>query len=333
MKPGFRKTNCRLFIPFVLVAIVATVTSWSLPTLGGQASGPQIRVAVPRTPDSGEPARTPAFTQRPAPAWGKIAFAKGAISWKSKIPPKVGGYVFHAMAGQGAEILVTRPDGRPADAALSLAGSDGTVYQSYDINRPNWRGILPKTENYRIEIAVQGTTNGTELKVTIYPPMRQRKEEFNSRLGFLVSYDASVSHKALPRYFNNELLGILLTDKELYQKTNLQEAYFVISRENLQGRQSCLDAKPYAGEVEKQGTWRVNGIDYRHYHTEEGAAGNLYRTELFRTFVHSFCTTVRLFTHETDIGNYAHGQVKPYDRKRVIKELKQIFFTLRWVKR
>jgi len=317
-------------MPFLFVAMAAVVIFWSLPTLGKQLTSHQGPITLTEKKQQPEPTSTPSVILRPVRAWEKIVFEKGAISWSARISPKIQGYFFFAFAGQSAEILVIKSDGRLANVTLALSGADGSVYQAHNLGRADWRGLLPKTQNYYITIAAPHKATGTELRVTIYPPMRKHMEEFNSQLGFVVSYDTTIWRKSLPGYFDNEVFGLLLTDNRLYENTNLQEVYFVISREDLLEKGACLEAKPQAGETEERGIWRVNKIDYRYYHTEEGAAGNLYRTELFRTFVHNRCIIVRLFTHETNIGNYFSTQVKSYRRKKVIDELKQIFYTLRW---
>ncbi len=317
--------------PTIIPIITATpMPPTAQPTNTAKPNTPTATKAATSTPaPTLTPTRPPTPTKRPTPAWKKIVFARGAISWSGAVPPN-GGFVFFALGGQSAEILVTTHDGKPANAALALSGADGSVYQTYNIGRPDWRGMLPKSQNYYIAIAAPNGTSGLKLTLTIYPPMRQRKEESNSQFGFVVDYDAKTAKKELPGYFENEIFGVRLTDNALYKNTNLQEAFFVISRENLRSRNACLNTRPDAGEVDDRGVWRVNAIDYRYYHTEEGAAGHFYKSELFRTYVRNTCLTVRLFTHETDIGNYASGTVKAYNRKRVLAELKRIFFTLRW---
>ena len=350
----------RRYVLFALFAALVVLVACNLPTVGKKATparptiGPSWPTAAPlitptavpspTTPPTSPPTPTPTAlpptaTQPPTPssipptatpAVTRIRFAPGAISWTATLPKNAGKYVFYAAAGQSTEILVLKPDGKPAAAALAFWGADGTVYQTYNIGRPDWRGMLPKTQDYYISIAAPGGTAGLRLVLTIYPPMQQRKRVSNSALGFVLNYDAAISKAALPGYFDNEIVGIQLTLPGLFKGTNLQEAYFVISREDITGRDACMNTPPASGEVEVRGSWRVNGIDYTHYYTEEGAAGNIYKAELFRTYVRNTCLTVRLFTHETDIGNYGSGQVKPYDRKRTLGELKRIFFTLRW---
>ncbi|GEM_PF-666884 len=258
----------------------------------------------------------------------RIQFASGAITWQAPVNAS-GNYVFGAMQEQSAEMLVLHGD-QPADAALALAAPNGQPLQTYNIGRPDWRGMLPQTGDYHISIAAPHGTAGLTLRVTIYPPLRQPQAVTDTGVGFKVLYDRAIAHRQLPGYFPHEVFGVLLAAGDFYTNTNLSEAYFVISLEDYHDRDTCLNAPPDAAEVNALGTWRVNNVDYRYYHTEEGAAGSLYQSEFFRTYVHTRCITVRLFTHETNIGNYDSGSVTPYDRQRVLSELKRIFFTLRW---
>ncbi len=297
------------------------------PTPTAPPPPPPTPTAVPPTPTPPPP---PTATPTPAPQnqETRIQFAPGAISWQAPITGG-GSYVFGAMQGQSAEILVLH-NGQPADAALSFAAPDGQPLQTYNIGRPDWRGVLPQSGDYHLAIAAPNGLQGLTLRVTIFPPMQQPQTVTDTGVGYRVTYDQAISHQQLPGYFQGEVFGVLLASNDFYMTTNLSEAYFVLSLESYTDPDTCLNAPPDAGEIEAIGTWRVNNVDYRYYHTEEGAAGSLYQSEFFRTYVHLRCVTVRLFTHETNIGNYDPGTVTPYDRERVINELKRIFFTLRW---
>ena len=288
---------------------------------------PPIPTAIPSSPTPLPPTATP--TRLPKPEI-PIRFAPGAIHWQAPLEPRAPGYVFWAMQGQSAEILVLQGD-QPASAALSLAAPDGQPLQTYNIGRPDWRGVLPQTGDYHLAIAAPGGLNGLTLQVTIYPLPTQPHSVTNANLGFTLTYDGAYFQPQKPDLFGNEVLGLRLTPNRFYDHTNLQDAYFVLSLESYTDADTCLNAPPEDMAIQNAvGTWRVNGIDYRYYIGGEGAAGNFYDADIFRTFVHNRCITVYLFVHSTDIGNYTPGTVTAYDKQGVADQLKRVFFTLQW---
>ena len=234
------------------------------------------------------------------------------------------------MQGQSTEIVVLQGD-QPADAALSLAAPDGQPLQTYNIGRPDWRGVLPQTGDYHLAIAAPGGLNGLTLQVTIYPLPAEPHPITDTGVGFTLTYDGAYFDPQKPNLFGNEVLGLNLAASQFFMNTNLEEVYFVLSLESYTDADTCLNAPPEGIAIQNAvGTWRVNGVDYRYYIGGEGAAGNLYDADIFRTFVHNRCITVYLFVHSTDIGNYTPGTVTPYDKQGVDDQLKRVFFTLRW---
>ncbi len=257
----------------------------------------------------------------------RIKFAKGAISWQGAVNSASAAYVFYAAKGQSVEILLTQGN-QPANAVLTLKGADGKVLQDANVHRPDWRGVLPKTQDYHLQISAPNGTSGLTLTVTIYPLPQEPKQVQDTGVGYRLVYDGKYFHPEKPGYFANEIFGLNLAYKEFFMNTNLEEAYYVMSLEPINDPKVCLNTPPEDIAADAIDTWRVNGVDYRHYHSAEGAAGNFYTSEVFRTYVHLRCVTVYLFTHTTDVT--VNDNVTPYDEKGVMDELKRVFYTLVW---
>ncbi len=296
----------------------------AIPTPIPPTAPPPTPTPIPPTPLP--PTATPAPTQNPAT---RIQFAAGAITWQAPITGS-GTFVFNAMQGQSTEILVLQ-GGHPADAALALAAPNGQPLQTYNIGRPDWRGVLPQSGDYHLSIAAPHGLAGLTLRVTIYPLPKEPKPVTDTGVGFTLTYDGRYFHPQKPGVFSNEVFGLNLAYKDFFMNTNLSEAYFVIGLEPFHDADTCLNAPPEGIAIQNAvGTWRVNNVDYRYYIGDEGAAGNFYHADIFRTYIHKRCVTVYLYTHSTDIGNYTPGSVTPYDKKGVQAQLKRVFFTLRW---
>lgn len=58
--------------------------------------------------------------------------------------------------------------------------------------------------------------------------------------------------------------------------------------------------------------------------TSEGAAGNVYEETVYAIASSTPCTAVRYFIHSTNIGNYATGTVREFDRAALLREFDKI---------
>jgi hypothetical protein len=132
-----------------LIAIVAPVnTSFTLELI---VPGPQ-----------------PPPTVQPSPE--RISFGQGqTTAVRSGTLPAgvVKQYVFKALAGQTATLLLTSPPG--SDANFSVRGvSDGLLYKSPGDPAREWSFQLPRTQDYLVSISASGATSYT-LELTIPP--------------------------------------------------------------------------------------------------------------------------------------------------------------------
>ncbi len=262
----------------------------------------------------------------------RIQFALGAISWQKVLGPQENAFVFNATQGQSVEILVQQGD-QPAAVALALAAPGGQPLQTYNIGRPDWRGVLPQTGDYHLSLSAPQDVQGLTLTVTIYPLPGDPHPLSDAALGYHLVYDGHVFlPQAPPPVFTNAAVSLYLAQDDFYMNTNLEEAYFVLAQESYNDADTCLNAPPEGVMAIAQAvdTWRINRVDYRHYVTQEGAAGHAYRADVFRAWTGAHCVTAYLFVHTTNLSNYDPGMVTPYDEQGVLDELKRVFFTLRW---
>jgi len=231
------------------------------------------------------------------------------------------------MQGQSVEILVQEGD-QPADAALALAAPNGEPLQTYNIGRPDWRGVLPQSGDYQLSIAAPNGVQGLTLIVTIYPLPGDPQPITDTNIGFHLVYDGHYFMPEPSSMSPNEVVRLNLIYTDFLMNTNLEEAYFIMGLEPYNNADSCLNAPPEGIAIQEvMDPWRVNGVDYRYYKGHEGAAGHAYSEDIFRTYVHNRCVTVYFFTNTV---NAAVSGTTPYDEKDVMDEFKRVFFTLQW---
>ena len=115
----------------------------------------------------------PSSTQSTIPATSvtkRISFARGEIS--ATVQGTTGAvdadhWVLAAMAGQTMSVNLILPTGRRA--TLAIYGADGTVLLSDRASVMQWSGLLPKAQDYFIDVKpVTGAVSYT-LKVTVPP--------------------------------------------------------------------------------------------------------------------------------------------------------------------
>lgn len=78
-------------------------------------------------------------------------------------------YVLTALAGQTMDVAVWSPGN---DVLLGISGADGQVLKHSAVDGPAWRGVLPATQDYFIDVVATGSGAPYQLTVTI-PPLGQ----------------------------------------------------------------------------------------------------------------------------------------------------------------
>ena len=259
----------------------------------------------------------------------RIRFAPGAIRWQQTLAAGERRFVFTAAQGQSAEILLTR-DGKQVNASLTLRLPDGQPWPPNSAGGPAWRGVLLQSGDYHLEVTAPEGEAGLTLTVTIYPPPRQPQAVTDTRFGFHLVYDGTAFQPKPPPY--NATFALRLTPGRYDTHTNLAEAWFLmVFKPSITQAAACWTA-PYSvvAQTKPLGAWVVNGVTYQHGRGSEGAMGNFYKAEIFRTFVQGRCATVYFFVHSYDINNFTPGTVQQYNAQAVEDEFKRVFFTLQW---
>lgn len=157
--------------------------------------------------------------------------------------------------------------------------------------------------------------------------------EFDStKLGISILYppeyiaDSSFVHTELgPR---RGIKGVKFTLPELQTKgTNLSHFDTGVSVEILPRVAPCTGTS-FVEEGLVSKTLKEKGVTYLVTKTAGAGAGNFYEETVYVIAESVPCTAVRYFLHSTNIGNYAPGTVKAFDKQALLKEFDAIRYSL-----
>lgn len=112
-------------------------------------------------------------------------------------------------------------------------------------------------------------------------------------------------------------------------KTNYVEAFMTVrSADDANSVMHCYD-NPQLGtdNVTLSMVATINGISFRRGTLVEGAAGNIYDTQLYRTLRDDRCYEVSLTVHTGNIANYPSGSVAEFDKDRAFRILDRMLDT------
>jgi putative hemolysin len=129
---------------------------------------------------------TVATVPQPEPEPRRIQFAPGAISAQVQGSLAAGGhdrYVLTAMAGQEMTVNLSVATAE-VSAILVIWGADGTVLISDHADATTWRGVLPSTQDYYINVRSVAQAPVDYTLEVIIPPVASQPEPQPRRIQF-----------------------------------------------------------------------------------------------------------------------------------------------------
>jgi hypothetical protein len=218
---------------------------------------------------------------------------------------------------------------------FEIQGRDGTVLCPTEENKDCtfWRGVLPLTQDYFITVLSGGVQTNYMMRVAINP-IGQDLQFFgykNLTTGLTLKYpDTFGPVAAVPANYKTEPeLALQYIDTKNYDKTNLSEAYLMVSSTyKSKVVATCTEPNQNGGAEEKLvGTEGINGYTFTHFSAEGAGAGNYYQQEIYRMANKGVCYEVIYYFHSTNVGNYELGTVSEFDRNAIIQQLYGVFST------
>jgi hypothetical protein len=241
-------------------------------------------------------------------------------------------YSLNAMQGQVMSVSVLPQPGAASTISMQIKGADGSVLcpQNADEQCLFWRGMLPGSQNYFVNLMPDGEGLQFVMRVAINPPgMGFQYFDFKSATGLSLTYPDTFA-PALPvpgNYKTDPVLTLHLIESELYEKTNLSEVYLMFSSStDSKVVSTCTEPNQNGGGGPENpaGEEVVNGLTFVHTTTEGAGAGNYYQQEIFRTVQNGACHEVIFFIHSTNVSNYTPGTVTEFNRDAVMRNLEAV---------
>lgn len=217
---------------------------------------------------------------------------------------------------------------------LQITGSNGAVLCPIkDYTCPFWRGALPSTQEYLIEVIAQ-SSGAFRMQVAINPPgtVSQTFAYSDPQGRFALSYpdDFAPAHYTgaqitkIPPDFSLQYI-----DTQQFLSTNLSEVYLLVGvSDDEQQVSSCIQPPSFGGQEQILGEAAVDGATFTKSEGGGVAAGNIYEQVYYRTLHNGSCYEVTYFVHYGNIGNYPPGAVNEFDRTSLYQELDEILATL-----
>jgi hypothetical protein len=194
-------------VPSATVAPTEVATEAATPTVTPEPASPTAEPPT-ATPEPPTPtSQTPAPSATPEPA--RIRFEPGTTSATiSEQIEQLGihRYVLGASAGQLMDILLTSRDD---DVLTTIYGADGTVLKSHTDGLSSWRGTLPSTQDYVIEVVSIGEATTYYLSVTI--PARIEFEAETTSMTISSHIAEHGTHDYVVRAFAGQIMEVAIS--------------------------------------------------------------------------------------------------------------------------
>lgn len=288
--------------------------------------------------NTGTPTRsnTPHPSDTPEPTTGprgpiRIVFGEGDTTWTREDylnEGEINRFVLYALEGQIMSAYV-KPDGM----ALSIIGDDGTMLKGKDEFRSFWRGELPSTQDYIIELdptqsRVDQVSDRYTLSIAVNPvgELNQYFEHVDFIAGFRFRFSdyfaIDPSPDISPIAKGDVILKLDFIGTDFYEDTNLSEAFiFYTISHDPDVVSSCSEPGP---QEEVGGIVEVNGISFQQSTFGGVALGNLYEQTIHRTEHAEACYEIYFWIHSNAIGAFPEGTVHEFDADRILQLMNEV---------
>jgi len=325
---------------FTVITIMACGLVLPAPTPEGVTQQPAPTKTAPEATQP-LPTATPVPTNTPTPVPPPTnSGVTGADENRIKFPPggtwvEVGAhlkegseirYVLSALKGQVMSVSIEQS----WPFIVEVLSATGPLIGP-GVEHPFWRGELPASGDYTIIVKTYGTGD-FNLRVAINPPGQayQYFDYVDPQQLFTLTYSDQFSPTTyIPTgdFKGKPDLVLQFIQPEFYvPTTNLSEAYFILSTITDTGKiATCTQPSSQLETITGHKT--INGYDFTQSEAIGAAAGNIYDQVIYRTSSNNICYEVVFYMHSGNIGNYAPGTVKEFDRAALLQKFEQILST------
>lgn len=311
----------------------ASSFSAELATLTSTLTEPTTFISTPTTTSTPVPVNLGIFPIRFAPGGTYFDIVDGISYGTSKV------YSVSALQGQVMSVSVylgLRADWMPVP--MRISGADGAILCPHQADvecATFWRGTLPATQDYLIELTPLNDIREFTMRVAINPPgTTNQLFRFRSRVsGASFSYTDEFAPARLPPYQSYKTepeISLFYIDTQAFVNTNLSEAQVLYgaSRDPVVVG-DCLQASPEIPNEKIAGEEIVNGRRFVRFEGGGAATGNFYEQIIYRTVDETACHELVLLIHSFSTGAYLPQVViQEFDRSSLIQKFESILSTL-----
>ncbi|SRR5258708_3940156 len=154
----------------------------------------------------------------------------------------------------------------------------------------------------------------------------------NGTYGFEFMYPATMQFVTATYPNLADKVVQLQIPQSAYPGTNFGDAAFSVSAQYAKSLQDCLalNAQGSSQSSNFKSTVIINGIDFYAATSTGAAAGNLYQSNLQRTFASGQCIELNQTIHTANIGNYTPGTIQEVDKAAVQSQLDAVLQTFKF---
>ncbi len=308
----------------------------------------QVASPVPPSPTLAPPTQTPLPTRSPTPAptatvsttppseFVRIQFEPGAtaIALEDHLDPgESRRYALRATEGQTMRVYVSS-----FWIDLGIRGEDGGVLKRADDSLTFWRGALPATQNYILSLDLGGDASiregvDFELSVLINPlgqPIQwwdYQDEERAYKLSYSDYFIEAPPPLSIPLMKGDPAFSLTFLGTEYFEHTNLDDVSLTVGTSN--NPEIVSGCEIPVGRFESvQEEVIINSVTFQRGIFGEGAAGNLYLQEIYRTLHGDTCYEIATIIHSANIGAYGPGSgIRQYSYDEVAGKLREVLMT------
>jgi hypothetical protein len=236
-------------------------------------------------------------------------------------------YILGARAGQ--TLILDLAASGPIH--VGVRGADGVVLKPTSDGTPHWESVLPRTQDYEIDLVSSGPATEYHLTVTIPPlveasPTPDPLAYHNPTYHFEVAYpwdfilDGTCPTEGI---IDSPVVSFRLWEASYYQGTNLLDACVVIDVDQSESAVStCTESR--GPNEDDRGQETINGVLFSIISRGGVAAGHIYDVTSYRTVHAGGCYEISLLVHASSPGVYTPGTVTEFDKDAVIARLEAV---------
>jgi len=265
----------------------------------------------------------------------RIEFEPGATTWSYETPTTRGEtqrFALYALAGQTMQVFASGKG-----TSLTIRGEDGSMLMTSHLSQDFWRGTLPLSQDYFIELDtldLEGIDDSASMSIAIAPLGQDTQliaysdPEGHFELEYSDYFAINMRPRLIPNLKGEELLRLAFVGTEYFEGTNLQDAFVAIARSD--DPEIVADCTgPMDLYEQAQGKETINGHDYSKWSASDGGMGQFYNQNAYRTADSGVCCEVIFYENVLSIAHFAPELVlEEYDRASLIEKMREVLHSL-----